>query len=96
MSREEDREEEECVIMCCPEEGAEIGKKIREKVLVELGEKLEGRGNVVMTRLNDEDLKQIDALVGVKPSKADLKPQPSLLKKESKHEKTFFRKSCQQ
>jgi Arc/MetJ-type ribon-helix-helix transcriptional regulator len=39
--------------------------RIREKIMLRLDEKLEGRGNVVMTRLNDDDLKQIDALVEI-------------------------------
>ena len=33
--------------------------------MLRLDEKLEGRGNVVMTRLNDDDLKQMDALVEI-------------------------------
>jgi Arc/MetJ-type ribon-helix-helix transcriptional regulator len=49
--------------MCCPE--GESAEDIKEKVLLKLGENLEGRSNVVMTRLNDDDLKQIDALVEV-------------------------------
>jgi Arc/MetJ-type ribon-helix-helix transcriptional regulator len=53
-----------CVIkMRCPE--GEDAEKIKEKVLMRLGEELGGRSNVVMTRLNDDDLKQIDALVDV-------------------------------
>jgi len=66
-------EDEECIIMCCPEEeGAEATKKfedahkkIREKVLMRLSKRLERRSNVVMTRLNDDNLKRIDALVEV-------------------------------
>ncbi len=56
------------VKMRCPE--GEDAEKIKEKVLMELGEKLEGRSNVVMTRLNDDDLKQIDALVEVEVFKS--------------------------
>jgi hypothetical protein len=58
-----EKKEKIVMAMCCPEgEGTE---EIKEKVLLKLGERLEGRSNVVMTRLNDEDLKQIDALVEV-------------------------------
>ena len=39
--------------------------RMREKIMQRLDEKLEGRGNVVMTRLNDDDLKQMDALVEI-------------------------------
>jgi hypothetical protein len=69
-SKKEKASEEEKVVMmaCCPE--SEGSEKIKEKVLMKIGEKLEGRSNVVMTRLNDEDLKQIDALVEVEAFKS--------------------------
>lgn len=61
--------DEEVVMMaCCPE--GDHAEKFKEKVLMKLGEKLEGRSNVVMTRLNDDDLKQIDALVEVEAFKS--------------------------
>ena len=60
------KEDDECIVMCCAEgEGAEIAEQVRGKVLLKLREKLEGRGNVVMTRLNDDDLMKIDSLVEV-------------------------------
>lgn len=63
----EDEQEEntECLEMCCHGGASDAAKKGRKKILINLGEELEGRGNVVMTRLNDDDLKQIDALVEV-------------------------------
>ena len=69
------KEDEECVVVCCSEEEgmekcADVHGKIREKVLMKLQKKLEGRGNVVMTRLNDDDLKRIDALVEVEVFKS--------------------------
>ncbi|MBU7028730.1 MAG: hypothetical protein HXS48_17480 [Theionarchaea archaeon] len=54
----------ECIVMCCPEEETAIAEKVREKVLLKL------RGNVVMTRLNDDDLDQIDSLVEVEVFKS--------------------------
>lgn len=57
--KEETKEIEECITMCCPEEGTEILKGDGKKIIV----KMEGRGNVVMTRLHDDDLKKIDSLV---------------------------------
>jgi len=57
------KKEKVVMAMCCPE--GEAAEKIKEKVLVKLGECMEGRSNVVMTRLNDDDLRQIDALVEV-------------------------------
>ncbi|UCE95783.1 MAG: hypothetical protein JSV51_08765 [Candidatus Bathyarchaeota archaeon] len=65
----ESKDDEKVVMMaCCPE--GEDAEKIQEKVLMKLGEKLEGRSNVVMTRLNNDDLKQIDALVEVEAFKS--------------------------
>lgn len=55
----------ECLEMCCLDGASEAAKKGKKRILINLGEELEGRGNVVMTRLNDDDLKQIDALVEV-------------------------------
>jgi Arc/MetJ-type ribon-helix-helix transcriptional regulator len=67
VSKDEAEEDEidECVDMCCHDGGHEHGKHMGKKFLLRLPEDLEGRGNVVMTRLNDDDLKQIDALVEV-------------------------------
>ena len=62
------KSEKVVMIACCPE--GEDAEKTKEKVLMKIGEKLEGRSNVVMTRLNDEDLKQIDALVEVEAYKS--------------------------
>ena len=65
LGRDRKKEEDpEFIAVCCPEED------VSEKVLLKLGEKLEGRGNVVMTRLNDDDLKNIDALVEVEVFKS--------------------------
>ena len=51
------------VKMRCPE--GEDADKIKEKVLMQLDKELGGRSNVVMTRLNDENLKQLDGLVEI-------------------------------
>lgn len=84
---------EECVVMCCPgEEGAEIAEKVREKILSKLGEKLEGRGNVVMTRLNDGDLKQIDALVEVEIFKSRSEAAAFFIKEGMQARKDLFQK----
>jgi Arc/MetJ-type ribon-helix-helix transcriptional regulator len=72
---EEDIDEEKAekkrkyvVKMRCPE--GEDADDIKEKVLMKLDEALEGRSNVVMTRLNDDDLRQIDALVEIEVFKS--------------------------
>jgi len=54
--------------MHCPED--EDAEKVKEKVLMRLGKELGDRGNVVMTRLNDDDLRKIDALVEVEAFKS--------------------------
>ncbi|UCG36639.1 MAG: hypothetical protein JSV64_08600 [Candidatus Bathyarchaeota archaeon] len=54
--------------MCCPE--GEDADEIKDKVLLKLQEGLEGRSNVVMTRLGDDDLRSIDALVEVEVFKS--------------------------
>jgi len=85
--------EEECVVMCCPEgEGAEIAEKVRKKILLKLGERLEGRGNVVMTRLNDDDLKQIDALVEVEVFKSRSEAVAFFIKEGIQTRKDLFQK----
>jgi len=84
--------EGEKVIMlaCCPEiEGAE---KFKEKVLMKISEKLEGRSNVVMTRLNDEDLKQIDALVEVEAFKSRSEAAAFFIKEGIQARKDLFQK----
>lgn len=48
----------------------EDAEKIKEKALLRLGKELGARSNVVMTRLNNDDLKQIDALVEVEAFKS--------------------------
>jgi Arc/MetJ-type ribon-helix-helix transcriptional regulator len=65
---EKDDEKQERVVMvaCCPEgEGKAAPQELKDEILMKLGKGLGDRGNVVMTRLDDADLKQIDALVEV-------------------------------
>ncbi len=64
----EPEEDEECVTMCCHDGGHHgMGRKV---IVAALGHGLEGRENVVMTRLNDDDLAKIDALVEVEVFKS--------------------------
>jgi hypothetical protein len=93
MNTKRTRNVEECAVMCCPEEeGAEIAAKVREKVLLKLREKLEGRGNVVMTRLNNDDLKKIDALVEVEVFKSKSEAAAFFIKEGIQARKDLFRK----
>lgn len=79
------------VMKMCPPEGVDA-EKIKEKVLIRLGEKLEGRSNVVMTRLNDDDLKRIDALVEVEVFKSRSEAAAFFIKEGIQARKDLFRK----
>lgn len=91
MNKEE-IEDEEHIIMCCPEEGPEMRGRVREKVLMRLGEKLEGRGNVVMTRLHDDDLEQIDALVEIEAFKSRSEAAAFFIKEGIQARQDLFKK----
>jgi len=76
--------------MHCPE--GEDAEKIKEKVLIRLGKELGGRSNVVMTRLNDEDLKKIDALVEVEAFKSRSEAAAFFIKEGVKARQDLFQK----
>ena len=85
------KEKTKCIIkMHCPE--GEDAEKIKEKVLMKLSEKLEGRSNVVMTRLNDDDLKQIDALVEVEVFKSRSEAAAFFIKEGIQARKDLFQR----
>ncbi|UCB60208.1 MAG: hypothetical protein JSW72_08900 [Candidatus Bathyarchaeota archaeon] len=85
-----EKENKAVMVACCPEgEGAE---KIHEKVLLRISEKLEGRSNVVMTRLNDEDLLQIDALVEVEAFRSRSEATAFFIKEGIQARKDLFLK----
>jgi len=91
MEEEKAQKKEKIVMaMCCPE--GEAAEKIQEKVLLKLGEGLEGRGNVVMTRLSDEDLKQIDALVEVEAFKSRSEAAAFFIKEGIQARKDLFQR----
>jgi len=88
--KEEKAEDAECITTCCPDEALELAKNVKKKVLIRLAEDLEGRGNVVMTRLNDEDLKQIDALVEVEVFKSRSEAAAFFIKEGIQARKDLF------
>lgn len=91
IDEEKEEKKVKCVVqMCCPE-GEDVAR-IKEKVLMKLGEKLGGRSNVVMTRLNDEDLKQIDALVEVEIFKSRSEAAAFFIKEGIQARKDLFQK----
>jgi len=95
--REKDSDEEdvECISMCCDGEHGgheDFAKKIRKKILLKIGDELEGRDNVVMTRLSDEDLKQIDALVEVEAFQSRSEAVAFFIKEGIQARKDLFQK----
>ena len=100
------KEEDEDLGACCEEEPGkphrhvikmlchegEDAEKVQEKILMKLGKHLGGRGNVVMTRLNDEDLKQIDALVEVEAFKSRSEAAAFFIKEGIQARKDLFQK----
>jgi Arc/MetJ-type ribon-helix-helix transcriptional regulator len=70
----------------------EDAEKIKEKVLMRLGKELGDRSNVVMTRLNDDDLKQIDALVEVEAFKSRSEAAAFFIKEGMQARKDLFQK----
>jgi len=78
------------VKMHCPE--GEDAEKIKEKVLMRLGKELGDRSNVVMTRLNNDDLKKIDALVEVETFKSRSEAAAFFIKEGVQARKDLFEK----
>ncbi len=84
------KKEKVVMAMCCRE--GEDAENIKEKVLLTLGEGLEGRSNVVMTRLNDDDLERIDALVEVEVFKSRSEAAAFFIKEGIQARKDLFQK----
>lgn len=93
-AREESQKSEKIVMMaCCPEgEGKVATDQFREEILLKLGKGLGDRGNVVMTRLDDIDLKQIDALVEVEAFKSRSEAAAFFIKEGIQARKDLFEK----
>ena len=87
----EDMKKMKCIVkMRCPE--GEDAAKIKEKVLMRLGKELGERSNVVMMRLNDDDLKQIDALVEVEVFKSRSEAAAFFIKEGMQAREDLFQK----
>jgi Arc/MetJ-type ribon-helix-helix transcriptional regulator len=66
IKKNNDEQRKVSMMVCCPEgENKVVSPQLKDEILMKLGNGLGDRGNVVMTRLDDADLKQIDALVEV-------------------------------
>jgi Arc/MetJ-type ribon-helix-helix transcriptional regulator len=91
----EDHEKEKKVVMmaCCPEGGAKaVPPQLKDEILMKLGSGLGDRGNVVMTRLDNADLKQIDALVEVEVFKSRSEAAAFFIRQGIQARKDLFEK----
>jgi len=71
VRKNDDKHKKVAMMVCCPEgKSKEVSPQLKDEILMRLGNGLGERGNVVMTRLDDADLKQIDALVEVEAFKS--------------------------
>jgi len=71
VRKSDDKQKKVAMMVCCPEgESKGVSPQLKDEILMKLGSGLGDRGNVVMTRLDDADLKQIDALVEVEAFKS--------------------------
>jgi hypothetical protein len=92
--RKNDEKQTKVVMMsCCPEdEDKIISDGLKDEICIKLGKDLGGRGNVVMTRLDDANLKQIDALVEVEVFKSRSEAVAFFIKQGIKARKDLFEK----
>jgi Arc/MetJ-type ribon-helix-helix transcriptional regulator len=71
VRKSEGEQKKVAMMVCCPEgENKVLSPHLKDEILMKLGNGLGDRGNVVMTRLDDADLKQIDTLVEVEAFKS--------------------------
>lgn len=89
--KDEKKEEpkKKVIKMCCV--GEDAAGKMHTHIL-DLGKELGCRGNVVMTRLGDEDLEQIDALVEVEVFKSRSEAAAFFIKEGMQARKDLFQK----
>jgi len=93
-TKEDDKKKEKVVMMaCCPEGETQVAsQELKDEILMKLGKGLGDRGNVVMTRLDDGDLKQIDALVGIEAFRSRSEAAAFFIKQGIQARKDLFEK----
>lgn len=79
------------VVACCPQDEA-LTEELKDEICIKLGKDLGDRGNVVMTRLDNIDLKQIDALVEVEAFKSRSEAAAFFIKQGIQARKDLFEK----
>ena len=93
-NRKDDEKQAKVVMMaCCSEsEDKAASEELKDEICIKLGKDLGDRGNVVMTRLDDADLKQIDALVEVEAFKSRSEAAAFFIKQGIQARKDLFEK----
>ena len=70
-SKDSEKQAKVLMMSCCPQgDDKAITAGLKDGICIKLGKDRGDRGNVIMTRLDDSDLKQIDALVEVEAFKS--------------------------
>ena len=91
--RDGEKKPKVAVMACCPEgESEATADELKDEICIKLGKDLGDRGNVVMTRLDDADLKQIDALVEVEAFKSRSEAAAFFIKQGIQARKDLFEK----
>jgi Arc/MetJ-type ribon-helix-helix transcriptional regulator len=92
-SKDDEKQEEVVMVACCPEGEAKVAsQELKDEILLKLGKGLGDRGNVVMTRLDDVDLRQIDALVEVEAFKSRSEAAAFFIRQGIQARKDLFEK----
>ncbi len=90
--KSEENDEEDCSVMCCHDGGHVHAEVISTSPRAISAFCFKGRGNVVMTRLNDDDLSKIDALVEVEVFKSRSEATAFFIKEGMNARKDLFDK----
>ena len=91
--KSEDKRKKVAMMVCCPEdESKAVSPQLKDEILMKLGSGLGDRGNVVMTRLDDADLMQIDALVEVEAFKSRSEAAAFFIRQGIQARKDLFEK----
>jgi Arc/MetJ-type ribon-helix-helix transcriptional regulator len=70
-AKSEKEQKRVAMTVCCSEDEQQVvSPRLKDEILMKLGDGLGDRGNVVMTRLDNADLKLIDALVDIEAFKS--------------------------
>jgi len=90
--KDDEKQPKVVMVSCSPEDQGKITSEELKEVCIKLGKDLGDRGNVVMTRLDDSDLKQIDALVEVEAFKSRSEAAAFFIKQGIQARKDLFEK----